>query len=124
MSSRSDSHSIYVSTIKSKLIRSALKSTLLVVVFTFSLVAPTQAWAITRWVDALAASLPPGTGCGPLAAYKTIQDAVNAALPGDIIMVCPGIYPEPAPGPLTINKSLTLQGAQFGMDARGRVAAE
>src|SRR3989442_1791491 len=65
-----------------------------------------DASAVVRWVDNLAASLPPGTGCGPLAAYKTIQDAVNAASAGDTIMVCAGVYPEPAPGPLTINKPL------------------
>lgn len=60
----------------------------------------------------------------PTAQYTTIQDAVNAASPGDTIQVCAGLYPELAPGPLTINKSLTLLGAQAGVDARARVGPE
>ena len=60
----------------------------------------------------------------PSATYFTIQDAVNAASPGDTIEVCAGTYPEPAPGPLTINKSVTLEGAQAGVDARGPRGAE
>lgn len=60
----------------------------------------------------------------PAAPYTKIQDAVDDAGPGDTIMVCAGTYPEPDPGPLTINKSLTLEGAQVGVDARGRVALE
>jgi len=38
--------------------------------------------------------------------YPTIQDAINAANSGDIIMVAPGIYPEH----VVVNKSLTLVG--------------
>src|SRR5713101_3187468 len=34
------------------------------------------------------------------------------------------MYPEPASGPLAVNKTLTLLGAQNGVDARGRAAAE
>src|SRR2546430_4135480 len=62
----------------------------------------------------------PGLG----GACMTIQAAVNKAAAGDTIVVAAGVYPEPAPGPLTINRTLTLQGAQSGVDARGRVAAE
>jgi hypothetical protein len=36
---------------------------------------------------------PPGTSCDD-PGYSTIQDAVNAASPGDIIKVCPGTYNE------------------------------
>jgi len=60
----------------------------------------------------------------PAATFVTIQDAVNVANPGDTIQVCAGTYPEAAPGPLTINKTLTLLGAQSGVDARTRVGAE
>ena len=39
--------------------------------------------------------------------FTTISSAVAVALPGDIIVVCDGLYTEQ----VTINKSLTLQGA-------------
>jgi nitrous oxidase accessory protein NosD len=53
------------------------------------------------------------------ATYFTIQSAVNAAAPGDTIQVCAGTYTET----VTINKTLTLIGAQNGADARTRAAA-
>lgn len=125
MSSTSYSHDICASTIKRRLIHAASKSSFLsVVMLTFSLVLPGQAWAATHWVDAAAASSPPGTGCGASAGYTTIQAAVNAASAGDTIRVCDGTYLELAAGPLTINKTLTLLGAQSGVDARSRVGAE
>ena len=46
-------------------------------------------------------------------ASTTIQAAVTAANPGDTIKVCPGNYPES----LSINKTLTLLGAQSGVNA-------
>jgi len=49
-------------------------------------------------------------------AYTTISSAVAAASPNDTIIVCPGLYPEQ----VTINKTLTLLGAQFNVDARMR----
>ena len=53
--------------------------------------------------------------------YPTIQAAVAAANPGDTILVAAGTY---AVSGANINKALTLQGAQAGVDARdGRPAA-
>jgi hypothetical protein len=49
-------------------------------------------------------------------AYTTISAAVAAASAGDTIKVCPGLYAEQ----VQITKTLTLQGAQFGVDARTR----
>jgi hypothetical protein len=47
-----------------------------------------------RWVNDDAASYaPPGSSCDN-AGYSTIQAAVNAASPGDVINVCPGTYEE------------------------------
>ena len=54
--------------------------------------------------------------------HMMIQTAINAASPGQTIGVCPGLYPEPLPAPLTVNKSVTLLGAQSGVDARTRAA--
>ena len=55
---------------------------------------------------------------------KTIQAAINKALSGDTINVAAGTYPESAAVPLIVNKTLTLLGAQAGVDARTRVGAE
>ena len=76
--------------------------------------------ATTHWVndDELTPS-PPGTSCAD-AGYTTISAAVSAAVSGDTIMVCPGTYTEN----VVLNKSLTLLGAQAGVNACGRVATE
>lgn len=50
----------------------------------------------------------------PNAQYFSIQSAVNAAHSGDTITVCAGTYHEL----VTVNKQLTLLGAQAGVDAR------
>jgi hypothetical protein len=52
--------------------------------------------------------------------YCTIQAAVSAATPGSTIEVAAGLYTEN----VIIRQSLTLNGAQAGIDARNRVATE
>jgi nitrous oxidase accessory protein NosD len=49
-------------------------------------------------------------------AFATITLAIAAASPNDTIEVCPGLYAEQ----VQINKTLTLLGAQAGVDARTR----
>src|SRR2546426_12034632 len=66
----------------------------------------------------------PGPCSVPSIAYPTIQSAVNDVTCNPI-NVAAGTYPEPtAPGPLTIFRTVTLLGAQSGIDARGRVGLE
>lgn len=48
--------------------------------------------------------------------FTTIQSAVTAAAVNDTIQVCPGTYPEL----ITVDKKLTIVGAQVGVDARTR----
>ena len=54
----------------------------------------------------------------PNPTFNTIQAAVIAADPGDIVKVCPGTYTEN----VTVNKALSLRGAKAGVDARTRAA--
>ncbi|MDE3086463.1 MAG: hypothetical protein KGJ77_06820, partial [Acidobacteriota bacterium] len=56
-----------------------------------------------------------GTYC-PSPAYSTIQSAINAVSAGATIYVCSGTYGES----LTIDKPVTLDGAQYSVDARSR----
>jgi len=53
----------------------------------------------------------PNTSC-PDAQYETITAAVNAAAPGDIIAICPALYPEQ----LIITKPLTLRGVSSNVN--------
>jgi hypothetical protein len=62
---------------------------------------------------------PPGISCSD-AGYTTISAAVAAAVSGDTIIVCEGMYTEN----VILNESLTLLGAQAGVDACGRGASE
>lgn len=56
---------------------------------------------------------------GPDGDHTSIQSALDAASPGDVIEVTPGIYPEN----LVVNISpLSLVGPRSGDDARGRVS--
>ena len=52
---------------------------------------------------------------GSTVSYATIQSAIDAASSGATVTVDAGTYA----GPITINKTLTLQGANAGVDARG-----
>jgi hypothetical protein len=64
------------------------------------LVSGQNANASTRWVSPNASGPVPGTSCNH-AGYATIQAAINAAIAGDTVYVCPGSYVEN----VTINKA-------------------
>ena len=53
---------------------------------------------------------------GSATSYSTIQAAVNAASPGSVVTVDAGTYNEQ----ITVSKSLTIRGAQAGVDGRTR----
>ena len=80
----------------------------------------TAAWAATYYV-APTGSDSPGNG-SQTSPFLTIQYAIDNASDGDIINVAPGTYNES----ITIDKSLTLLGAQDGVDpvAGGRTGGE
>lgn len=61
----------------------------------------------------------PGSCAAGAADHATIQDAVAAANPGDLIRVCPGTYSETVTVPEG-KHHLTFEGAKAGVDARTR----
>jgi hypothetical protein len=56
--------------------------------------------------------IPRGTSCDD-PGYATIQSAVNAALPGDTINVCPGTYPEQVTISGALKNNLTLRSTVY-----------
>src|ERR1700693_6203307 len=89
---------------------------LAIFVTVLALGAATTVTAATEYVN------PDGVCGGNSPCYTTIQAAIDAptTLPGDTIKVPPATYHES----VNIDKSLTLQGAQAGVDARTRSGAE
>lgn len=63
---------------------------------------------------------PDGLCGGNVPCYATIQAAVTAASPGDVILVAPGVYTEN----VVINTPVTLRGAQAGVPGNAHVGAE
>jgi hypothetical protein len=76
------------------------KVLVLIMLLAAVLVSGQNANAATRWVSPNAAGPAPGISCNN-AGYTKIQAAINAAIAGDTINVCPGSYIEN----ITINKA-------------------
>jgi len=70
-------------------------------------------WYVSMTGDDENNCLSPATAC------LTLQAAIDKASAGDTINVEAGIYPYA--GVVTVNKTLTLKGAQAGVDARPRI---
>ena len=74
--------------------------------------AASPALAQTTWVvddDGRATA----TDCNARAhAFKSVQEAVNAAAPGDTILICPGTYDEQV---VVTKSNLTIRGAGAGL---------
>lgn len=80
-----------------------------------------SAWAAGTWfVDPAGNDTNTCTAPGPTGACKTIDAAILKASAGDTIHVAIGLYNEQ----VQITKTLTLLGAQSGVDARTRSGAE
>jgi len=85
----------------------------LVLGFSASLISAQATADVVVDADGLAA---PGNCSALTPAPTTIQAGVTAALPGQTVQVCPGTYNEN----VVVNKTLTIQGAKSGLDARTR----
>ena len=81
---------------------------------------PAGAVTFTWYVSVDGSNTNSGTGPEPENAWRDIQYAVDNASGGDTILVAAGTYNED----VTVDKNLTLNGAQAGVDARGRSASE
>ena len=75
----------------------------------------------TVFVDASNAGTEDGSASFP---FNTIQEGVNHATASDTVEVAAGNYSSEPGGVVAVDKSLTLRGAQAGVDARGRSGAE
>jgi hypothetical protein len=89
--------------------------------FTKRVVVCAFAWALVSGVvvssaSAVTLTVANATSGSCTGTYSSIGAAVAAASPGDTVKVCPGTYNEL----VTVNKTLTIQGAQVGVDARTR----
>src|SRR5205085_1967750 len=84
------------------------------VVAALAFAAPASA-ATVRYVDSGGNDIL-GTDCSnPALKCATISHAVDQALAGDIVQVDPGTYHE-SNNPVTVNKRVSLEGAQAGVD--------
>jgi hypothetical protein len=81
-----------------------------VLIWLFMTALPSSASPVTWVVD------DDGVQC-PTRDFASIQTAILVASSGDTITVCQGVYA----GNHVLNKDLTLNGAQAGVDARGRI---
>jgi len=73
---------------------------------------------MTCYVDASTGDDTLHGGSSASDAFKTIQQALNTVSTGGTVIVAAGTYSEP----VSIQRSVVLEGAQAGMDARGRNA--
>lgn len=80
--------------------------TLLVALGLFGSVLQAAEW----YVDSIGIDLP-GHGTTPVAPFRTIGYAIQAAASGDLVVVAPGVYGE---SDLVVDKSLTIRGAGAG----------
>lgn len=74
----------------------------------------------TVYVDGTYTDVSAGSHTFGYDAFAKIQDGIDAVSSGGTVNVAAGTYNEV----ITINKPLTLNGAQAGIDARGRTASE
>jgi nitrous oxidase accessory protein NosD len=82
-------------------------------------IAPAAATASTVYVNSTAPLDAPACGATPSLPCKTIGKGVATASAGDTVSVAAGTYAED----VEVDKPLTLQGAQAGVDARTRTSA-